>query len=160
MRAFHYSSRDKAAAAAAGLALSYFVEFPEGAGGMARGAPVTLGGRPVGRVESIGLPSEKKSGSFSTPVEISISALALGVHAGASKTELQNALNKKLASLIENGLRAKISPAVCCPENPSNSRSSAGRRRQSSISNTSRRLFPRRPQPHDGECLPAALLFG
>jgi paraquat-inducible protein B len=103
-----YSSRDKAEAAAAGPAFSYFLEFPEGAGGMAVGAPVTLGGRPVGRVENVGLPSEKKSGSFSTPVEISINALALGLHADASKTDLQNALNKKLANLIENGLRAKI----------------------------------------------------
>lgn len=104
-----YSSRDTAEAAAAGPAFSYFVEFPQGVGGIARGAPVTLGGRRVGRVEKVGVPTEN-SGNFATPVEISINSLALDLPAGASKTELQKELNQKLAKLIQNGLRAKVSP--------------------------------------------------
>ncbi|HJS84974.1 MAG TPA: MlaD family protein [Acetobacteraceae bacterium] len=106
-----HSSRATAEAAAGGPAFSYFIEFPEGVGGLVGGAPVTLGGRQVGRVENIGLPTAKKGGKFSTPVEISINALALDLRAGASKTrkELQKKLNQKLAKLIENGLRAKVS---------------------------------------------------
>lgn len=107
-----HSSRDTAEAAAGGPAFSYFVEFPEGVGDLARGAPVTVGGRRVGRVENVGLPAEKNGGSFSTPVEISIDAPALDLPADASKTrkELENELNQKLANLIQNGLRAKVSP--------------------------------------------------
>ena len=107
-----YSSRDTAEAVAGGPVFSYFIEFPEGVGGLARGAPVTLGGRRIGRVENVGLPTEKKSGSFATSVEISINALALDLRASGSKTrkELQEELNQKLAKLIENGLRAKVSP--------------------------------------------------
>ncbi len=108
-----YSSRDTAEAVAGGPVFSYFIEFPEeGVGGLARGAPVTLGGRRIGRVENVDLPTEKKSGSFATSVEISINALALDLRASGSKTrkELQQELNQKLAKLIENGLRAKISP--------------------------------------------------
>ena len=104
-----YSSRDTAEAAAGGPAFSYSVDFPKGVGGIARGAPVTLGGRQVGRVEKVALPTED-GGGFSTPVEISINALALDLHPGASKAELQKELNQKLAKLIENGLRAKVSP--------------------------------------------------
>jgi paraquat-inducible protein B len=106
-----HSSRATAEAAASGPAFSYFIEFPKGVGGLARGAPVTLGGRRVGGVEKVGLPTEKKSKGFSTPVEISINALALDLRAGAPKTrkELHKELNQKLAKLIENGLRAKVS---------------------------------------------------
>jgi paraquat-inducible protein B len=105
------NSRSTAEAAAGGPAFSYFIEFPKGVGGLARGAPVTLGGRRIGRVENVGLPTEKKSKSLSTPVEISIDALALDLRAGAAKTrkELQQELNRKLAKLIENGLRATVS---------------------------------------------------
>lgn len=107
-----YSSRDTAEAVARGPVFSYFIEFPEGVGGLARGAPVTLGGRRIGRVENVDLPTEKKSGSFATSVEISINALALDLRASGSKTrqELQQELNQKLAKLIESGLRAKVSP--------------------------------------------------
>lgn len=106
-----YSSRGTAEAAAGGPVFSYFIDFPKGVGGLACGAPVTLGGRRIGRVENVGLPTEKKSKSFSTPVEISINALALDLRADASKTrkELRKELNQKLAKLIENGLRAKVS---------------------------------------------------
>ncbi len=105
-----YGSRAAAEAAVGGPVFSYFVDFPEGVGGLGRGAPVTLGGRRVGRVENVGLPVENKS-SFSTPVEISINALALDLHAGAkTRKELEQDLDQKLASLIESGLRAKVSP--------------------------------------------------
>jgi hypothetical protein len=62
-------------------------------------------------VEDVGLPTEENGGSFSTPVEISVNALALDLRAGASKTRkgLEEELNQKLAKLIENGLRAKVS---------------------------------------------------
>lgn len=107
-----YGSRVTAEAVAGGPVFSYFIDFPEGVGGLARGAPVTLAGQRVGRVEKVGLPTEKKGGSFSTPVDISINALALDLPADASTTrgKLQKELNQKLAKLINNGLRAKVSP--------------------------------------------------
>jgi paraquat-inducible protein B len=105
-----YGNRDTAKAAPGGPVFAYFVRFPKAIGGLGPGAPVTLEGRQIGRIANVGLDIDPETGSITTPVEIGVDALALDPQAGMADTRdaLGEMLNRAIAKLVQNGLRAKV----------------------------------------------------
>lgn len=112
-----HAGRDAAEAAAKGARFAYSVRFPRAVGGLSRGDPVELGGARVGRIAHVGLEVDAGAPGFSTPMEIEIDARALGIELGAIDTRaaLRNRLDDRLAALVQQGLRAKVSSGGFLP---------------------------------------------
>lgn len=112
-----HDSHDSAEAAMKGTRFAYFVSFPKVVSGLSSGAPVELDGRRIGRIAHIGLEVDAASGAFTSPTEIEIDARALGVDVqnADSRKDLRRRLDQKLAALVHDGLRAKISSGGFLP---------------------------------------------
>lgn len=105
-----YQTRDDAEATAQGPRLSYALMFDKPVGGLARGAPVTLGGKPVGRVAAVKLNLGPDDSGVATPVGIVLDARAVGLDLSGIDTReaLRERLNELVARLVKAGLRARV----------------------------------------------------
>lgn len=112
-----HSGRDSAEATMQGARFAYFVRFPKVVSGVSSGAAVELDGRRIGRVTHVGLEVDAKSGKLASPVRIQIDATKLGLDLKGAKSreDVRRLLDKKLAALVQDGLRAKISSGGFLP---------------------------------------------
>ncbi len=105
-----YQTREDAMATATGPRLSYALMFDQPAGGLARGAPVTLGGKTVGRVAAVKLRLAPDGPGVSTPVGIVLDAREMGLDLEGVDTreKLRERLDELLSRLVDAGLRARL----------------------------------------------------
>lgn len=105
-----YEDEDAARAAPDGPVVSYLVHFSGTVGDLEIGAPVKLDGFRVGRVARVGLRYDRASGKLDMPVTIALAPeRILGDAArSAGPDGATAALNDALATLIGQGLRAKL----------------------------------------------------
>ncbi len=104
-----YQTRDDASATDTGPRLSYALMFDQPAGGLARGAPVTLGGKTVGRVAAVKLRLAEGQG-VSTPIGIVLDARQIGLDLDGIDTreKLRERMDALLSRLVGAGLRARL----------------------------------------------------
>ncbi len=105
-----YPTRDDAEATAQGPRLAYALMFDQPVGGLARGAPVTLGGKPVGHVATVRLNLGPDDSAVATPVGIVLDAGAVGLDLSGIETRaaLRERLDELVSRLVSAGLRARV----------------------------------------------------
>ena len=105
-----YETKAAAEGAPFGPQVPFRVRFSGAAGGLAPGAAVTLEGFPVGRVTTVDLEYDARTGRLSSPVGIEVEPRRLrflGLSAAAAE-DWPRVVTAALARLVGEGLRARL----------------------------------------------------
>jgi len=109
-----YHDADTAADGPTGHAISYRAVFHDAGGGLRDGAPIYLGGFPIGRVVERRLVVDPQGGSVSGAVRVEIEPESLGLSADGGETQRRLRTDQLLRGLIRRGYRLELaqSPPV------------------------------------------------
>lgn len=112
-----HDSRGAAIASSDGPHLTYLTYFPGSIGGLAPGTPVQMKGVRVGHVRDVRLRYVPENGTLETPVVIEIDPRELEVEVlpTMSPGELRVRMNDVLATLVRNGMRARLATSLVLP---------------------------------------------
>ena len=120
---FHYElyqDRGRAIAGGRGPQVLYDLAFKGGVGDLDEGAPVKLGGRQIGAVQSVGFSIDAQTGVISQPITISLRPLRLnltGAGVPGVNGDWRPATDRVIAHMLARGYRIKLaqSPPLIGP---------------------------------------------